>query len=284
MPVLRQLLRVAAAAPRQQLPVLLQAAAEAGNMQTWLLLLQLQAADDGQQQQDQDQEGLPPLDWSCLSLQHITQVLQLLLPSSDVPHRDSQMHLGTSQQQQWQAAEDTARLQMADLLWQVLVVQQGREAALRQHIQSAPAQQQEDGEPVSSMWAGPGCFWRQAASCTLLWLVQHDLLPCLDSSVAVAGEMLRMAMQSAAGVGDFAHVLQLYHATAVLPEAHKRSSSEEPFSWKVLLADVFRGHLHRACAAGDAAAVAQLERLTCFAENVFRVKEVSNHSCCICSF
>uniref|UniRef100_A0A383WBX4 Uncharacterized protein n=1 Tax=Tetradesmus obliquus TaxID=3088 RepID=A0A383WBX4_TETOB len=84
MPVLAVLAGVAAAAPHQQLPVLLEAAAEA----------------------------------TCRR------------------YGDAGYHPGTSQQQQWDAAEDACRLQMAELLWQQLVVQHGREAALRQYLRA----------------------------------------------------------------------------------------------------------------------------------------------------
>jgi hypothetical protein len=151
-PLLALLLAVAAADPQQQLPVLLQAAAEVGNLQVWTqLLLQngsstsssQQQPDNGEQEQQEESAvaALPRLDWSCLSLQQITSALHVALPSwlserDATGDRSGTCYVGTTQQQQRRAEEEVVRLQMADVLWQVLVVQHGREAALRQFLRA----------------------------------------------------------------------------------------------------------------------------------------------------
>ncbi|WIA11044.1 hypothetical protein OEZ85_011197 [Tetradesmus obliquus] len=71
--------------------------------------------------------------------------------------------------------------------------------------------------------------------------------------------------------GDFTRALQLHSVLTGSAGVRLRKLVS------VRAADAFRssigGHLRRACAAGDAAAVAQLERLVCFAHNIFAEKK-----------
>eukprot|EP00883_Tetradesmus_obliquus_P006884 jgi/Sobl393_1/1743/SZX61423.1 len=313
MPVLAVLAGVAAAAPRQQLPVLLEAAAEAGNLQVWHQLLQADGSNQQQQQQQQEEReeepqqeaaaaaaaALPLLDWSCLSLQQLTSALHLALPKTNGgPYHEP----GTSQQQQWQATQDAARLQMADLLWQQLVVRQGREAALRQHLRApAPAKHRGTQHPAAaaagaaaaasgassavpaananskvlfSYTAGAGHYLQsvkqhEVSAARITWLQQHQLVPKEQQHVAY--HSLRGAVELAMEAGDFTRALQLHSVLTGSAGVRLRKLVS------VRAADAFRssigGHLRRACAAGDAAAVAQLERLVCFAHNIFAEKK-----------
>jgi hypothetical protein len=306
MPVVHQLLGVAAAAPRQQLQVLLQAAAEAGNLETWRQLLQANNSTQQQQQQQQQQDrqeqqqeeetaaaAFPRLDWSCLSLQQLTSALHLALPKrvGEFSHNP-----GSSQQQQWQAAEDAARLQMADLLWQQLVVQQGREAALRQYLRApvppkhrgtqnpgiaADAAAEDaaayEGIPKAAIpgahvngrqlfcyvdgtgpW-GKRCEWWELSAARVMWLQQRQLVP--EEQLQYVYCALKSAVEVAAEAGEFSLALQLYNMIEGLDGVQ-----QHPMLMKVaqLVESSIGGHLRRACAAGDAAAVAQLERLVRF--------------------
>jgi hypothetical protein len=88
-------------------------------------------------------------------------------------------------------------------------------------------------------------------------------------------------VEAAAAAGDYAGVLALFKGHAALPELQQRvwaAALTSQFSWRGFLGQVLKSRLRRACAAGDAAAVAQLERLACFGESVFRVTEVSSSS------
>jgi hypothetical protein len=279
LPVLQLLLGVAAAAPAQQLPVLLQAAADAGNLDVWRMLLQQQPADEApqqqQQQQQQQQEQLQQLtvlhfDWSCLSLLRFYVILRDLLAAYEL--------LGdvTSQQQQWQASAHACRLQMAELLWQLLVVQQGREAALREFLDAAVDPEDAEGAGVVGL-SKAGQLWRGAQPYSLLWLLQHELLPAKqDPTCAV--ECLQLASVAATGAGDFAVAVRLHAAAKALPRKREWAAAIEGISHDILEQSI-NAHLRRACAAADAAAVRQLDRLACFAEHVFSTAEVSS----ICS-
>jgi hypothetical protein len=240
--------------------VLLQAAAEAGNLQTWRQLL-LRAANDGQQQQQQS--DLPVFDWPCLPLGIITCTLSAILRT------DSSSSSTSSQQQQWQAAEDACRLQMADLLWQQLVVQQGREAALRQYLYTGLSEE-------SEFMCIDMLLWNGASPLRALWLLQHQLPPPQDSRVNPS-QQLWPGIDSATGAGDFARALELYNAAKAAPQGpaglHFMMGRVQ-----TVLQQCISGHLRRACAAGDAAAAAQLERLVCFADNAFAATEVSRGS------
>uniref|UniRef100_A0A383WCH8 Uncharacterized protein n=1 Tax=Tetradesmus obliquus TaxID=3088 RepID=A0A383WCH8_TETOB len=306
MAVLQLLLGEAAAAPRQQLPVLLEAAAEAGNLQVWHQLL-LQGDSDAKQQQQQLQgeeqqqqeaaaaAALPPLDWSCLSLQQLTSVLHLALPRR---YGDAGFHPGTSQQQQWDAAEDACRLQMADLLWQQLVVQQGKEADLRQHLREPVATKHSpagfgSGPAAAAVAAavaagefvlpadainsrllfcyGAGSFskdsfnWRAMPAARVMWLQQHQLVPPEQQHLKICASFaLQGAMEVAIEAGDFTQAMQLYNVSNSVDGLQEMFVERD----KRVVGSSIGGHLRRACAAGDAAAVAQLERLVCFANGL----------------
>jgi hypothetical protein len=306
LPVLQLLLGVAAAAPAQQLPVLLQAAAEAGNLYVWRMLLQ-QGAVEATPQQQQQQEGqqqveeaaaavLPCLDWFCLTLQDLTLALHVTLPRRE---SNAASVSRTSQEQQLQASEDARRLQMADLLWQLLVVQQDREDTLREFLRApVPSKRRGTQHPLLAIDAaaeaamlGTGLYtaepgrilnsrvlfcqygsnpgakgikrWKLNAA-RVLWLQQHQLLPKEQQLSACSA--LSIATEMTSGTGDFACALQLHKAATALGKLQK------PDDNITVVTDVVEGsicgHLRRACAAGDAAAVAQLERLAGFASNI----------------
>jgi hypothetical protein len=312
--VLGLLLAVAAADPQQQLPVLLEAAAEAGNLQVWTqLLLQnagstssssQQPGNEEQPQQQQQHEGecapaaFPHLDWSCLTLQQITTALHMALPKRD---EGSDTHVGTSQQQQWRAAEEASRLQMADLLWQMLVVQQGREAALRQFLRApvpagfrgtqhpgiAAAAEADAAAAAKGLPKGFGtelnnrllfCYttgwykqlsWWQMTDGRVLWLQQRQLIPQTHQQGAYRA--INVSVPRALEAGDAGRALQLFNVAERLTGVEK---GRNILTIAPVVEGVIGGQLRRACAAGDAAAVAQLERLVRFGDTVFVDLEV----------
>jgi hypothetical protein len=266
--------------------VLLEAAAAAGNLDVWrqLLLQQLGNNSTAQQQQQQQQEGLPAFDWWILSLQQISDLLRLLLPqrsrdsylASSPPQVSTQQQ--QQQQQQWQADEDAARLQMADLLWQVLVVQQGREAVVREFLDfDFPEVDPERRFPTLMT------FWMFATPTTAQWLLQHQLLPPPGHAL-YPRKPLWTGIADAVSAGDFARALELHNAFNALPAKQQQQQQQrepgavyldEQLQAAAVVKHSIMGHLRRACAAGDAAAVVQLERLVCFAGNVFSKTQVS---------
>jgi hypothetical protein len=304
-PVLAALLGVAAAQTQQQLPVLLQAAAKAGNLDAWqqLLLQNDSSTSSSQQQTDDDQEeqqheaesaaaACHHLDWSCLTLQQITTALHMALPKRDeVDHE-----VGTTQQLQWEAEEEVVRLQMADLLWQVVVVQQGREAALRQFLQSpaptgfrgthhpgiAAAAAAEEHLSVqvgtdlnnrllfcySTRWFKQLGWWQMTVG-RVLWLKQRQLIPQTHQQGTYFA--VNLLLERALEAGDFDPALPLSKLVERFTGVDKL---RESYTLPRVVKGVIGGHLRRACAAGDAAAVAQLERLVRFAEGVFWDMEV----------
>jgi len=311
LPVLAVLAGVAAAAPHQHLPVLLEAAAEAGNLQAWRQLLQADSSTQQQQQQQQQRQqqgehqqeeaaaaAFPRLDWSCLFRQQLTVALHLALPSRN---GTSSNHPGSSQEQQWQADEDACRLQMADLLWQQLVVQQGREAALRQHMCGSAGAKHHGAAAAAAAAAGagagaaaaalgpssavpaagtssrmlfgyatiagsramPAINWHELSAARVAWLQQHQLVP--EQMQPNAYCAFKGAMELASEAGDFARALRLHNVVNSMDGVPRR----HPVSMTAaaVVGSSIGGHLRRACAAGDAAAVAQLERLAGFSRH-----------------
>jgi hypothetical protein len=275
-PVLAALLVVAAADPRQQLPALMKAAAAAGNLDAWRQILQPQLGNHNAAQQQQQQQEVSAFDWSVLSLLQIKELLQLVLPQS--PY-DAFGHIMpapqiTTQQQQWQAAEEAARLQIADLLWQVLVVQQNREADLREYLNL------DFPDPLLIT------LWNFAKPRAAQWLLRHQLVPAAGHESAQPRRVLWQGIADAAAAGDFACALELHSSFTVLPPMCQQRQQrllrkrgevclDPQLQAAALVQQSVRGHLRRACAAGDAAAVAQLERLAYFAGNMFSSTEVS---------
>uniref|UniRef100_A0A383WAU0 Uncharacterized protein n=1 Tax=Tetradesmus obliquus TaxID=3088 RepID=A0A383WAU0_TETOB len=263
LPVLALLLHEAAKAPHSHALVLLQAAAEAGNLQAWRALLQPSTSIQQQQQQQQqhDAQSDPPAPfWSHLSVQHITDLLWHVLPTLSITDEPGT----TSQQQQWQQAEEASRLHMADLLWQQLVVQQGKEADLRVYVYT--------GFIGTKKVQGGKDLWSRATAVGASWLMQHNLPPKQDRTFH-GMPPLWSGVLHASRAGDFVAALGFASADKEMPQ---RLQDELPMSDKVqaLLRHSFGGHLRRACAAGNAAAVAQLERLAGFAANVFAATEL----------
>jgi hypothetical protein len=311
LPVLQLLLGVAAAAPAQQLPVLLQAAAEVGNLDVWRMLLQADSPAQQEQQQQQEQAqhqeveeaaaAIPRLDWSCLSLQDLTSALNLALPSRA---NNAAIVICTSRQWQSQASEDARRLKIADLLWQLLVVQQGREAALREFLRApAPSKRRGTRHPLlaadaaaeasTDSWTarkssiqsnsrvlfgygvtrdGYRLKWWSLSAAQLMWLQQHQLLPTELHQLAYIA--FNKAVEQATKAGDFSSALQLYRILDGLDEV--RMPPGPVGVLEVVVEGSICGHLRRACAAGDAAAVAQLERLAGFASNFYTDLEVGD--------
>jgi hypothetical protein len=313
--VLALLLAVAAADPRQQLPVLLESAAEAGNLQAWTLLLLQNGSstssssqkpgneEQPQQQQQQHEKGsaaaaCPHLDWSCLTLQQITTALHMALPKRD---EGSDTHVGTSQQQQWRAEEEASRLQMADLLWEVLVVQQGREAALRQFLRApvpagfrgtqhpgiAAAAEADAAAAAKGLPRGFGtelnnrllfCYttrwhkqlgWWQMTAGRVLWLQQRQLIPQTHQQGTYRA--INVSVPRALEAGDVGRALQLFNVAERYTGVEK---GRNILTISPVVEGVIGGQLRKACAAGDAAAVAQLERLVRFGDTVFVDLEV----------
>ncbi|WIA34709.1 hypothetical protein OEZ86_013020 [Tetradesmus obliquus] len=73
-------------------------------------------------------------------------------------------------------------------------------------------------------------------------------------------------MRAANEAGDFARALQLHNIVQGLGGVR-----QEALKWRAggFLSSSIGGHLRRPCSAGDAAAVAQLQRLVCFVSNAF---------------
>ncbi|WIA11045.1 hypothetical protein OEZ85_011198 [Tetradesmus obliquus] len=170
----------------------------------------------------------------------------------------------TSQQQQWQQAEEASRLHMADLLWQQLVVQQGKEADLRVYVYT--------GFIGTKKVQGGKDLWSRATAVGASWLMQHNLPPKQDRTFHGMPPLWSGAYH-ATRAGDFAAALGFANADKKMPQ---RLQDELLMRDKVqaLLRHSIGGRLRRACAASDAAAVAQLERLAGFASNAFAATEL----------
>jgi hypothetical protein len=103
----------------------------------------------------------------------------------------------------------------------------------------------------------------------VLWLQQHQLIPQTHQQVAY--KAVCVSVDRASEAGDVGRALQLFNAAERFTGGERRCDS-----WTVtrVAQGVIGGQLRRACAAGDVAAVAQLERLTRFGGLVFQRLEV----------
>lgn len=297
--VLQLLLGYAATAPKQHFPVLLQAAAATENLEVLQRLFDLQksgrsssnhssrSSNDLQQNENQRCIAAAPsgfadtsarFDWACFTPQQILAALVAALPGSKLPyqwqlcspnsidneHREYDELRAPATGYAHHSDKTQQQLAIADFIWQKLVVSPGRQAELAKHLRrSSSTSASTNVGQMLKLWKIPAPYAEFSARYSWLHHNICQLVPHIQDGLALLIQACA-PVEQAADAGHFQQALQMHHwfikGEGVMQTAHAPTP---------LLASTLGGHYRRAAAAGDAAAIAQIDKLAAFCSCMF---------------